>query len=264
MKKVLTIAGVDPIGGAGMMSDIKTMTAHDVYGMCAITLLSIQNTIGFYEVQPVESRFLEKQIDVIFSDIIPDATKTGMLLNSDLIKVVAQKMKQYNPKNLVIDPVMIAHRKFKLIDDEAIETLIDELIPLADLITPNIGEGEILAGITIENKKDMETAAKIIYEKFGTNVVLKSGVSEEDADDLLYTDKGIFWIKGEKVDTKNTRGTGDALSSSIASNLAKGYDLKTSVKLAKKFVYNALSEKLQIGRGVGSIHHSFEIKNILK
>ncbi|MFM1538715.1 bifunctional hydroxymethylpyrimidine kinase/phosphomethylpyrimidine kinase [Helcococcus bovis] len=260
MKKVLTIAGMDPIGGAGMMSDIKTMTAHDVYGMCAVTLLSVQNTIGFYEVQPVESAFLERQIDTIFADIIPDATKTGMLLNSKLIKSVVDKVKQYNPKNLLIDPVMVAHRKFKLIDDEAIEVLTKDLIPLAYLITPNIGEGEILAEMKIENKLDMEIAAKIIYEKFGVNVVLKSGASEEDADDLLYTDEGIFWIKGEKVNTKNTRGTGDALSSAIVSNLAKGNDLKTSVILAKKFVHDSLFEKLQIGSGIGAIHHSYGIK----
>ena len=162
MKTVLTIAGSDPFGGAGMQADIKTMTAHGVYAITAVTLISAQNSIGFYGVQETKPEFLEMQIDYLFKDVIPDATKTGMLLSRELIEMTAKKLKEYKPKNLIIDPVIVSHKKIKLINDDAIETLLKELIPLADLITPNKEETEIISGMQINNEEDMEIAAKKI------------------------------------------------------------------------------------------------------
>lgn len=259
MKVVLTIAGSDPFGGAGMQADIKTMTAHDVYGMTAITLLSVQNTIKFFKALPVEPKFLEEQIDGIFSDITPDAVKTGMLLTTALIESVSKKLKEYKPKNILIDPVMIAHQTIKLIDDEAIDHMINKLIPLADIITPNLGETELIADMKINSKKDMEIAAKKIYERFGCAVYTKSGVIKGDADDLLYTQKGAKWIKGEYIDTKNLRGTGCTLSAAIISNLAKGMDIEEACINAKKYVTDAIRSNIQIGHGIGPIHHSCNI-----
>lgn len=259
MKTVLTIAGSDPFGGAGLQADLKTFTAHDVYGMTAITLLSAQNSVGFFEAKVADIEMLEKQIDSIFEDIIPDAIKTGMLLNSDVIKLVAKKIKQYNPKNLLIDPVMVAHRTIILIDEDARDTMINELIPLAYIITPNIGEAEIISEMKITNKEEMLEATKKIHEKFGCIVYTKSGVSVEDADDLLYTKDGYKWIKGDLIDTKNTRGTGCSLSAAIISNLAKGKEIEEAVSEAKRYVSKGLESKIQIGNGRGPIHHSFDI-----
>lgn len=259
MKTVLTIAGSDPFGGAGMQADIKTITAHGVYALTAVTLVSVQNSIGFYEVQEMTPEFLEKQIDALFDDVIPDSTKTGMLLTSDLIRVVVKKLKQYKPKNLIIDPIMVAQRKIKLINDEAIKTLLEELIPLADLITPNREEAEIIAGMSIKSEDDMEVAAKKIYNKYGCVVLIKSAVEGDNSNDLLYTKDGSFWILGEKIDTLNVRGTGDALSSALASNLARGYELKEAVLAAKRYVTGALKTKIQVGKGRGPIDNSFGI-----
>lgn len=260
MKIVITIAGSDPFGGAGMQADIKTMTAHGVYAMSAVTLISAQNSMGFYGVQETKPEFLEKQIDYLFQDISPDATKTGMLLSKELIKMTAKKIKEYKPKNLVIDPVIVAQKKIQLINDDAIETLLTELIPLADLITPNKGETEIIADMKIYNEKDMEIAAKKIYEKYGCNVLTKSGVEGDNANDFLYTKEGGHWLYGEKIETKNIRGTGDALSSAIASNLAKGYSLIEACEAAKRYVTAALKSNIQIGQGRGPIDNSFDIK----
>lgn len=259
MKTVLTIAGSDPFGGAGMQADVKTITAHSVYAMTAVTLVSAQNSIGFYGVEEVSSEFLEKQIDYLFADVIPDATKTGMLLSIELIETVAKKLSQYKPKNLIIDPVIVAQKKIKLINDDAIETLLDKLIPLADLITPNKEETEIIANIKIENEEDMVIAAKKIYEKYGCAVLTKSGVEGDNANDYLYTKDGGYWLLGEKIYTKNVRGTGDALSSAIASNLAKGYELVEACKKAKRYVTGALKSQIQVGQGRGPIDNSFGI-----
>ncbi|WP_282926597.1 bifunctional hydroxymethylpyrimidine kinase/phosphomethylpyrimidine kinase [Helcococcus kunzii] len=261
MKKVLTIAGSDPFGGAGMQADLKTMTAHAVYGMTAITLVSSQNTLGFYESQPVSSDMVKKQIDAIFSDDIPDATKTGMLQTVETIKAVASKLREYKPKNLVIDPVMMSFRTIKLIDDNAIETLIDELIPLADVITPNWGETEIISNMKINNEEDMIKAAKIIFEKYNCAVYTKTTLQGNNANDLLYTKDGYYWIEGEKLKNTNVRGTGCTLSSALASNLAKGMDLLSASKAAKRYVTNALKNDPKIGKGEkGPINHSYKIE----
>lgn len=260
MKTVLTIAGSDPFGGAGMQADIKTMTAHGVYAITAVTLISAQNSIGFYGVQETKPEFLEMQIDYLFKDVIPDATKTGMLLSRELIEMTAKKLKEYKPQNLIIDPVIVSHKKIKLINDDAIETLLKELIPLADLITPNKEETEIISGMQINNEEDMEIAAKKIHKKYGCNVITKSGVEGDNANDYLYTKNGGYWLYGEKINTKNVRGTGDALSSAIASNLAKGYDIVKACEAAKRYVTKALKSNIQIGNGKGPIDNSFGIK----
>lgn len=260
MKTVLTIAGSDPFGGAGLQADLKTFTAHDVYGMTVITLLSAQNSIGFYEASVTSVDLLEKQIDAIFEDVRPDAIKTGMLLSSEIIKLVADKLKQYKPNNLLIDPVMIAHRSIILIKEDAQKTMINELIPLADIITPNLGEAEIISGMKIKNKEDMIKATKKIFDRFGCVVFTKGGISKDDADDLLYTKDGYKWIKGDLIDTKNTRGTGCSLSAAIISNLAKGKSIEESVTQAKRFVTKGLESNIQIGNGRGPIQHSFDIE----
>lgn len=260
MKKVLTIAGSDPFGGAGMQADLKTMTAHSVYGMTAITLITSQNSLGFYESIPVDTEMIGKQIDAIFSDDIPDASKTGMLQTSDTIRMVAKKIKEYKPKNLVIDPVMMSFRTIQLIDDEAIETLIDELLPLADVITPNWGETEIIAKMKIETEDDMLKAAKFIFEKYGCAVYTKSTVQSDNANDLLYTADGYYWLEGEKLNNTNIRGTGCTLSSALACNLAKGMDLLSASKAAKRYVTSAMKNDPKIGKGKkGPINHSFDI-----
>ena len=260
MKTVLTIAGSDPFGGAGMQADVKTMTAHGVYAMTAITLISAQNSLGFYKAQETTKEFLEMQIDYLFKDVIPDATKTGMLLSKELIEMTTKKLKEYKPRNLIIDPVMVSHKKIRLINEDAIEALINELIPLAYLITPNKEETEIIADMKINDEKDMEIAAKKIYEKYGCNIITKSGVERDNANDYIYTKDGGHWLYGDKVDTTNVRGTGDALSSAIASNLAKGYELIEACEAAKRYVTKALKSNIQIGQGRGPIDNSFDIK----
>lgn len=260
MKTVLTIAGSDPFGGAGMQADIKTMTAHDVYAMTAITLLSAQNSQGFYDLQLTSADLLEAQIDHIFEDVNPDATKTGMLLSEELVNLVADKLHQYKPKNLVIDPIMIAQGKIKLLKDEVEKAIIERLIPIAYVITPNKWETEIISGLKIESKEDMEKATKAIFEKYGVNVLTKSDCLGNDSDDLLYTDQGPFWLPGPKIENKNVRGTGDALSAALASNLAKGYDLRQAASKAKAYVTLALDSKIQVGKGRGPIHNSVGIE----
>lgn len=259
MKTVLTIAGSDPFGGAGMQADIKTFTAHDVYAMTAITLLSAQNSQGFYDLQLTSGELLKSQIDHIFEDVNPDATKTGMLLSEEIVDIVAEKIKEYSPKNLVIDPIMIAQGKIKLLRDEVEEAIIEKLIPLAYVITPNKWETEIISGLKINTKDDMEKAAKIIFDKYHVNVLTKSDCRGNDSDDLLYTDQGSFWLTGPKIDNKNVRGTGDALSAALASNLAKGYDLRQAAVKAKLYVTKALQSKIQVGKGRGPIHNSVGI-----
>ena len=222
MKTALTIAGSDSSGGAGIQADIKTMTANGVYAMSAITALTAQNTTGVYGMMEVTPEFLANQLDCIFTDIRPDAVKTGMVSSSALIEVIAQKLTQYKAENLVIDPVMVATSGAKLISDEAIETLKGKLLGLATLITPNIPEAQVLSGMDIRTAEDMERAAKAIYEAYGCAVLCKGGHQLNDANDLLYSKEGARWYHGRRIANPNTHGTGCTLSSAIASNLAKG------------------------------------------
>ena len=260
MKTALTIAGSDSSGGAGIQADIKTMTANGVYAMSAITALTAQNTTGVYGILEVTPEFLANQLDCIFTDIRPDAVKTGMVSSSALIEVIAQKLTQYRAKNLVIDPVMVATSGAKLISDEAIETLKGKLLELATLITPNIPEAQVLSGMDIRTAEDMERAAKAIYEAYGCAVLCKGGHQLNDANDLLYSKEGARWYHGRRIANPNTHGTGCTLSSAIASNLAKGYSLDEAVERAKAYISGALAAMLDLGKGSGPMNHMFDLK----
>ncbi len=260
MKTALTIAGSDSSGGAGIQADIKTMTAHGVYAMSAITALTAQNTTGVTSIMEVTPKFLEEELDSIFTDIYPDAVKIGMVSSSELIRVIAERLTRYEARNVVVDPVMVATSGSRLISDDAIGTLKTALLPLASVITPNIPEGEVLSGMKIASAADMEKAAEAIYREFGCAVLLKGGHSLNDANDLLYGADGPVWFYGRRINNSNTHGTGCTLSSAIASNLAKGFDLADSVRNAKEYLSGALAAMLDLGKGSGPLNHAFAIK----
>ena len=259
MRTALTIAGSDSSGGAGIQADIKTMTANGVYAMSAITALTAQNTTGVTGIMEVTPAFLQEQLDCIFTDIFPDAVKTGMVSSSALIGVIAERLRFYGARNIVVDPVMVSTSGSKLISDDAIGTLQKELLPLATVITPNIPETEVLTGMKVETKEDMENAAKRIYETYGCAVLCKGGHRINDANDYLYAGDQSVWLYGMRINNPNTHGTGCTLSSAIASNLAKGRDLVTSVRSAKAYISGALGAMLDLGRGSGPMNHAFAI-----
>ena len=261
MKTALTIAGSDSGGGAGIQADIKTMTANGVFATCAITALTAQNTLGVTGIMDVTPEFLGKQLDAVFTDIFPDAVKIGMVSSKDLIAVIAEKLKEYEAKNIVLDPVMVATSGAKLISDDAINALTEKLIPLADIVTPNIPEAEVLSGMSIKSEKDMEVAAEKIMKDFGCRVLLKGGHELNDANDLLCTEESIEWFRGKRIETTNTHGTGCTLSSAIASNLAKSYDMKEAVRRAKEYISGALGAGLDLGQGSGPMNHMFDIES---
>ena len=261
MYTALTIAGSDSSGGAGIQADIKTMTANGVYAMSAITALTAQNTTGVTDIMEVTPKFLAEQLDSIFTDIRPDAIKTGMVSSSELIETIADKLTGYQAKNIVVDPVMVATSGARLISEDAISTLKSKLLPLAKVITPNIPEAEVLSEMQIKSEADMEKAAEIICDRLGCSVLLKGGHQLNDANDLLWQkDEQATWFMGKRIDNPNTHGTGCTLSSAIASNLAKRYDLKTSVKYAKNYISGALAAGLNLGKGSGPMNHAFAIK----
>lgn len=259
IKTALTIAGSDSSGGAGIQADLKTMLANGVYGMSAITALTAQNTTGVTAISEVTPEFLGQQLDAVFTDIFPDAVKTGMVGNAELIGVIAERLTFYKARNIVVDPVMVATSGAKLISENAIEMLKAKLLPIADMITPNIPEAEVLSGMKITDKADMERAAKRIADSYGCSVLLKGGHSVSDANDLLYENGEFTWFGGERIDNPNAHGTGCTLSSAIASNLAKGYDIRTSARLAKEYVSGSLSAMLDLGKGSGPMDHGFDI-----
>ena len=261
MKTVLTIAGSDCSGGAGIQADIKTITAHKLYAMSAITALTAQNTTGVYGVQEATPDFLANQLDCIFQDIYPDAVKIGMVSSKALIEVIAEKLVEYQAKNIVVDPVMVSTSGSKLLADDAIEALTTKLIPLATVITPNIPEAEVLAKMEIKSPADMEAAAAKIAENMQVTVLLKGGHDLNDANDLLYADGTCHWIKGERIYNPNTHGTGCTLSSAIASNLAKGRGLTDSVVRAKAYISGALKANLDLGKGDGPLDHCFALES---
>ena len=259
MKKALSIAGSDCSGGAGIQADIKTMTMNGVYAMSAVTALTAQNTLGVYAIQESTPEFLKQQIDAVFEDIVPDAVKIGMVSSSELIRVIADRLRFYNAQNIVVDPVMVATAGSALMKTDAIQTLTDKLLPLAAVVTPNIPEAQVLSDMEISNKTDMETAAKYICDKYGCAVLLKGGHSINDANDLLYADGEFCWFKGVRIDNPNTHGTGCTLSSAIASNLAKGFSLAESIQMAKDYISGALSAMLDLGKGSGPMNHAFAL-----
>ena len=260
MKTALTIAGSDCSGGAGIQADLKTMTLNGVYAMSAVTALTAQNTTGVRAIQESTPDFLKQQLDAVFDDIYPDAVKIGMVASSELIRVIADRLKFYDAKNVVVDPVMVATSGSALLKNDAVNTLIEELLPISTLVTPNIPEAQVLSALTIESKEDMVTAAKQIGDNYHCAVLLKGGHSINDANDLLYANEELVWFEGKRIDNPNTHGTGCTLSSAIASNLAKGFTLVESVQRAKDYISGALAAMLDLGKGSGPMNHAFDLQ----
>lgn len=259
MKTALTIAGSDSSGGAGIQADIKTMLAHGVYAMSAITALTAQNTTGVYGISEAAPEFLANQLDCIFTDIYPDAVKIGMLSSGEIMKVAAEKLREYKAVHVVLDPVMVATSGSRLMKDEAARILQEELFPLAEVITPNIPETEVLAEMEIRNAADMERAARQLRDRWGCAVLCKGGHRVNDANDLLCDENGLHWFEGRRIDNPNTHGTGCTLSSAIASNLALGYGLEEAIRRAKEYLSGALAYGLDLGRGSGPLNHGYAI-----
>lgn len=259
IKKVLTIAGSDSSGGAGIQADIKTITAHKMYAMSAITALTAQNTTGVSEIFEVSPDFVGAQLDSIFTDIFPDSVKIGMVSSAEIIEVIAEKLKKYDAKNIVIDPVMVATSGSTLMRNDAVNTLCKKLFPLAALITPNIPEAEVLSGINIKSENEMIKAAEKISKDFNGAILIKGGHLVNDATDLLYQNFKFEWFSSERIDNPNTHGTGCTLSSAIACGLANGYTLSKSIQSAKEYLTGALKAQLNIGYGSGPLEHTYNI-----
>lgn len=259
MKTALTIAGSDPSGGAGIQADIKTMTMHGVFAMSAVAALTAQNTTGVYGIMEVTPEFLANQLDCIFTDIYPDAVKIGMLSSAGIMETVAKKLRKYKAKHVVLDPVMVSTSGSRFMREDAAFVMQEELFPLAEVITPNIPETEVLSGMKIRNAEDMERAAEQLYLKWHCAVLCKGGHRINDANDLLYWDGKARWMEGKRIDNPNTHGTGCTLSSAIASNLAVGHDLEEAVRRAKEYLSGALAAGLDLGKGSGPMNHAFAL-----
>ena len=258
---VLSIAGSDSSGGAGIQADIKTMTMNGVFAMSAVTALTAQNTTGVTDILEATPEFLAAELDAVFTDIRPDAVKVGMVSSAGLIELIAAKLREYGARHVVVDPVMVATSGAKLLRDDAIGTLKAALLPLAEVVTPNIPEAEILSGLEIKGAEDMEAAARKISAEYGCAVLCKGGHQTNDANDLLCRPDGeTRWFLGRRIDNPNTHGTGCTLSSAIAANLAKGFCLEDSVERAKAYLSGALAAMLDLGRGSGPMDHAFDIK----
>ncbi len=257
MNVVLTIAGSDSSGGAGIQADIKTIAAHKCYAESVITALTAQNTTGVYGIMEVTPEFVTNQLECVFDDIPPDAVKIGMVSNVEIMKAIAEGLKKYGAKNVVVDPVMVATSGGKLMADGASDGLVKHLFPVATVITPNLPEAEVLGGMSVTTKEEMEAVAKKIYSECGTAVLIKGGHLEACSDDLLYDGRST-WFTTDRVATDNTHGTGCTLSSAIASNLAKGLELKEAVAAAKNYITGALKAGLDLGKGGGPLDHGWD------
>lgn len=260
MNTCLSIAGSDPSGGAGIQADLKTMTMNGVYAMCAITALTVQNTLGVTNILEVGPEFLGQQLDAVFQDIRPDAVKVGMVSSAGLIRVIAQKLRQYGAQNVVVDPVMVSTSGSRLLESDAAAALREELFPLAAVVTPNIPEAQALSGRDIHTPEDMEAAAKAVGDTYGCAVLCKGGHSLNDANDYLYRQGQGRWFLGQRIENPNTHGTGCTLSSAIAANLAKGQDLETAVTNAKAYLSGALAAMLDLGHGSGPLDHAYPLR----
>ena len=260
MRTALTIAGSDSSGGAGIQADIKTMTANGVFALCAVTALTAQNTTGVTDIFDSTPHFLAEQLDAVFTDIFPDAVKIGMVSSAELIETIAAKLKEYGAKHIVVDPVMVATSGAKLLRDDAVTALCEKLLPLAEVLTPNIPEAEILSGQSIESEADMRSAAETIGRRYHCAVLCKGGHKVGGADDLLWTPQGIRGYRGERIDNPNTHGTGCTLSSAIAANLAKGLALEEAIGQAKEYLTGALKAMLDLGHGSGPLDHGYVLR----
>lgn len=258
MHAVLSIAGSDSSGGAGIQADLKTITCLGEYGMTVITALTAQNTISVEGVETVSVQMVRSQLDAVFQDIRPDAVKLGMISTPEIMEVVCEKLVQYKAEHIVADPVMVATSGSSLMESGTVGTLKEKLIPLADIITPNISEAEVLSGISVEGKEDMVKAAEKIAEYYRGAILIKGGHLTDAADDLLYQNGEIIWFSGKRLDNENTHGTGCTLSSAIATFLAKGYSMEESVRQAKDYVAGAIAAGLNLGRGRGPLYHNYK------
>ncbi len=261
MKTALSIAGSDPSGGAGIQADIKTMTLNGVYAMSVVTAMTAQNTKGVSAILETDADFLGEELDAVFEDIFPDAVKIGMAASKRIIEKTAEKLSFYNAKNIVADPVMIATSGASLIGREAVFALKEKLLPLADLITPNIPEAEALSGTDINNEYDMIKAAEKLSRELGCSVLIKGGHRKDSADDILFCDGRVVFFRGKRIGNPNTHGTGCTLSSAIAANLAKGYPLEKAVERAKEYISGALEAGLDLGSGSGPLNHAFDLNS---
>ena len=255
MKVVLSIAGSDSSGGAGIQADLKTMCAHGVFGMSAITAMTAQNTMGVTSIMESTPDFLAAQIDACLSDIPADAVKIGMLPSTELLDVVVEKVKEYNVKNLVVDPVMVSTSGSKLMKDSVGDRMSKMLFPLCKVITPNIPETQALTGMDISNEDDMEQAAKLLNKQYGCAALVNGGHSIADANDVLCMGEKLIRFRGKRIDNPNTHGTGCTLSSAIASNLALGYDLVDAASFSKEYLTRAIAANLDLGKGHGPLNH---------
>ena len=259
IKKVLTIAGSDCSGGAGIQADLKTFSAHGVFGMSVIVSVVAENTSRVIDIQDITPEMIEKQIDAVFEDIEVDAVKVGMLSTPECMRAVAGKLRQYKPEHVVIDPVMYAKNGCPLMDPSAVDALIETILPLADVLTPNIPEAERITGVEIRSVTDMEAAARKIHDMGSKTVVVKGGHAIGNALDVLFDAKQMYHFETERIATKNTHGTGCTFSSAIASQLALGMDICKAVEKAKVYVTTAITHSLAIGKGCGPTHHFYEL-----
>ena len=261
MKTVLTIAGSDSSGGAGIQADIKTIMANGCYAMSAVTALTAQNTMGVTGIEETTPEFLKMQLEAVFTDIFPDAVKIGMVSSEALIRVIAETLTKYDAKHIVVDTVMVSTSGHRLIDETAIGALKKYLLPLAEVITPNIPETEVLSDRKVESEEQMAQAAEFIAKEYGCAVLCKGGHSVNDANDVLYANGTAVWYYGKRIQNPNTHGTGCTLSSAIASNLAKGYPIDKAISEAKTYISGALSDGMNLGHGSGPMNHAFDIKS---
>lgn len=259
IKKVLTIAGSDCSGGAGIQADLKTFSAHGVFGMSVIVSVVAENTSRVIDIQDITPEMIEKQIDAVFEDIGVDAVKVGMLSTPECMRAVAGKLRQYKPEHVVIDPVMYAKNGCPLMDPSAVDALIETILPLADVLTPNIPEAERITGVEIRSVTDMEAAARKIHDMGSKTVVVKGGHAIGNALDVLFDGKQMYHFETQRIATKNTHGTGCTFSSAIASQLALGMDICKAVEKAKAYVTTAITHSLAIGKGCGPTHHFYEL-----
>ncbi|WP_378954705.1 bifunctional hydroxymethylpyrimidine kinase/phosphomethylpyrimidine kinase [Pelosinus sp. sgz500959] len=259
MKKVLTIAGSDSSGGAGIQADLKSFSAHGVFGMSVITAVTAQNTQGVFAVQDIDIHVIEKQIAAIFDDIKVDAVKIGMVSRTETIRTIAAGLAKYKPQNIVIDPVMISKSGYYLLQPDAVDALLTDLLPLATIVTPNIPEAEEIAHMKIDSLKEMEEAAAIIHRLGPSYVLLKGGHRVGDATDILFDGTSYHYLESKRIETQNTHGTGCTLSAAIAANLANGWTADEAVARAKEYITTAIEHSFAIGKGVGPVHHFYNL-----
>jgi hydroxymethylpyrimidine/phosphomethylpyrimidine kinase len=255
LKRVLTVAGSDPSGGAGIQADLKTISALGAYGMSVITALTAQNTYGVQDIYEIPPEFVEKQFDSVAGDIGIDALKTGMLVKGSIVAVVSNKIKEFNIKKVVVDPVLAATDGISLLSIEARVILVRDLLPLALVATPNIPEAEVLSGIRIASRNDMENAAKAIFSCGAKSVLIKGGHLEGPAVDLFYDGHNFHAFSCERINTRSTHGTGCTLASAIATGLAQNLSVLEAIDRAKQYVTLAIRHSLALGRGRGPVNH---------